>query len=490
MFKALQLLPCAFLFMGCGSSAGGDSAQNSAVSTESAKQQPVGGGQGSKIGVNVSTINSWDGNRPFLNLIYGSSWQMQGSAGYEDVPATSLDDNGWIKSLPAGYHVIRGLSVPLTGGNFVCRYTGNGTLEVQGAPVSNVTTSAGQTRFTLASTYPNAQGALLTYTVDPANYIRNIDCRETTTSTTERLAPEFLTAVAGFKTLRFMEWQTATATNEPVTWATRNKPGDGDYLKKDGVPVELIVETVNKAGADPWVTIPWNADNDYITRFATYVRDNLAAGRQVYVEVGNEVWNGGSPIATIACNEAKAENLPGVNGSTGCNLERYAEKTKQVVQIWSNVFSGQMNRLVRVASFQHVATYWPTVMLPYQNLYQSVDAMATAPYFGYDITDAMTLDQIMGALPGKATDTVNIGVQQSHARSHAIQRDRQIHRDGRLADSAFSARHGHQIFHARYRQLRRSRSPSRSARASSLRPLRPHLSTGWRHNTPFLLIEI
>jgi hypothetical protein len=417
MTRALQYLPLVLILASCGSSAGTSDAQNAAATASAARspKQPPATNPTFKLGVNVSTINSWDGNRPFMNLIYGSSWQMQNtspSGGYEEVPATLLDANGWVKSLPAGYRIVRGLSIPQSGGNFVCRYQGNGSLNVEGSAVSDVTSSAGQTRFTLATTYPNAQGALLTFTVDPANYIRNIDCRETTSATTDVIAPEFASAIAGFKVLRFMEWQTATATNAPVTWTTRNKPGDGDYLKNDGVPVELIVQTANQAGSDAWVTIPWYADNDYITHFASYVRDNLAPGHQVYVEVSNEVWNGGAPIATIACNEAKAENLPGVNGGTGCNLERYAEKTKQVMAIWSSVFSGQTSRLVRVASFQHVATYWPTVMLPYMNLYQSVDAMATAPYFGYDIGDGMTLDQIMAALPGKAMDTVNAGVQQ------------------------------------------------------------------------------
>src|SRR5207302_2019844 len=102
--------------------------------------------------------------------------------GYEDVPTSSIDGNGWVKSVPAGYRVIRNLSVPVSGGNFICRYQGNGTLNVSGSAVSNAVTAAGATRFTLAATYPNLQPALLTYTVDPANYIRNIDCRETTAS--------------------------------------------------------------------------------------------------------------------------------------------------------------------------------------------------------------------------------------------------------------------------------------------------------------------
>src|SRR5947208_16613941 len=70
--------------------------------------------QAFKVGVNVTTINNWDGNRPFLNMIYGTTWRMTSAAGgYEDVPSSLLDANGWVKSLPAGYQVVRNLSVPV-----------------------------------------------------------------------------------------------------------------------------------------------------------------------------------------------------------------------------------------------------------------------------------------------------------------------------------------------------------------------------------------
>src|SRR5206468_3788224 len=104
--------------------------------------------------------------------------------------------------------------------------------------VSSVVSAPGSTRFTLSATYPNPEPALVSYTVDPSNYIRNIDCREVGASTTDVLAPEFMGQFAGFKVVRFMKWQPATEGNWPVTWATRNKPGDGDYLRNDGVPVE------------------------------------------------------------------------------------------------------------------------------------------------------------------------------------------------------------------------------------------------------------
>src|SRR5260221_882338 len=329
-----------------------------------------------KVGMNVNTINWWDGTRPFENLIYGTNWQMQNTAplgGGEDIPAADLDANGWVKSVPAGYQVLRGLSVPLNGGDFICRFQGNGTIGVTG-PVSNVSTGVGFTKFTIAPTYPNPQGALIKYSVDPTNYIRNVDCREAAASTTDQLAPEFVSAMSGFKVMRFMKWQPATEGNYPVSWATRNKPGDADFTKSDGVPVEVMVATANQLNVDPWFTIPWNADDDYITRFATYVRDNMAPGHQAYVEVSNEVWNDGYAVTQQASAEAKAEGLLSAEDgvSPGGKGERYAEKTRQVMQIWSTVFAGQTNRLVRVFAFLHVSPYWSDLLLKDPNTFHSV----------------------------------------------------------------------------------------------------------------------
>jgi hypothetical protein len=368
------------------------------------------------VGINVGTINNWDGSRPFMNLIYGSSWQMQNTApwgGYEDVPTDSLDANGWVKSVPKGYQVVRGLSVPLTGGEFVCRFQGAGVLRIEGPAVRDLRTKTGATQFVIAATYPEPKGVVLSFSLDSADYIRNINCREVTAAQDQTFAPEFTEALAGFKVIRFMKWQTATEGNWPVTWARRNKPDDGDYLKNDGVPVETLIDLANQADADPWVTMPWNADDDYIARFATYVRDHLSREHRVYVEVSNEVWNAGYPASRQAASEAQAEQLPSASGSAaGAALERYAEKTRSVMKIWSDIFQGQSQRLVRVASFQHVSPPTSDRLLNYKSLARSIDAMATAPYFGYEISDALTADQIWASLPAQMNESVSLGIKQ------------------------------------------------------------------------------
>ena len=421
--RRLGLIPLIGLLSVC-SATSNPSRESESSSTKDAQLVTTTSDASFRVGINVGTINWWDGSRPFENLIYGTGWQMQNTkpwGGFEEVPDTDLDNNGWVKSAPSGYRIARGLSVPVGGGSIVCRYQGHASLEIVG-PVSKITSSTGEARFTIARTYPNPRPVTIYYYVDPINYLRNLDCRELNASVTALLAPEFIDAMTGFKVVRFMKWQRATEGNWPVSWATRNKPGDGDYIRRDGVPVETIVSTANQLGVDPWVTVPWNADDDYVVRFATYIRDNLSPGHQVYVEVSNEVWNGGYPVAKQAANEAETEKLPNASGAgAGGNLERYAEKTKQVMSIWSKVFAGQKGRLVRVASFQHVSPYYSNSLLNYMSLYRSIDALATAPYFAYDLTDKMTLEQMLAALPGKVDDAVRLGVQQkSIARKYGL----------------------------------------------------------------------
>ena len=399
--KVLIAVLAAGLLVGCRSASGKESDHSSTKALT--------------LGINVSPFGAYEGTGPFMNLIYGSSWQMQNSphGGFADMALASLDANGWVRSLPRNSRVMRALAVPFGTGKFVCRYKGGGLIDVSGSAVSAVSKWVGQTQFTLTNSPDQPRFANLTYSVDPVNYIRDIDCRAANASPTEAFTPEFVSALSGFSTVRVMKWQSATEANLPVTWAKRNKPGDADYLKNDGVPVELLVEAANRADADLWVTVPWNADDEYVRNFAATVRDKLAPGHQVYVEVSNEVWNGGYAVGRQAAAEAKAEGLPPASGSgTPGSLERYAEKTKQVMAIWSRVFAGQQRRLVRVASFQHVAPYFSELLLKYMDLHQSIDALATAPYFGFEITDTMSLDQIMAALPAQLAAALKQGVQQ------------------------------------------------------------------------------
>jgi hypothetical protein len=346
---------------------------------------------------------------------------MKGAGGGGTVPVIFLDRKGWIKLLPSKTSAVRRLSIPSRTTDVICRWQGNDhnsmTVSSHGG-ISNIVRTPGtnELRFRYVSSYPAGdKDAWITFDVDASNYVRDIDCRDSGVAVTEVFDPTFVRTLEGFRVLRFMKWQFAVEANRPVTWANRNIPGAGNYLANDGVPIEHMIALANTVNADPWFCIPWNADDDYVTHFATYVRDHLRPGGKAFVELSNEVWNGGYPVMHQAQTEGIAETLPAGHGTYGQAMFRYAEKTRHIMQIWSRVFDGQENRLVRVISAQNVSPFWSEQILGYQDTAQYVDALATAPYWAFGDGDykGQSLDEIMtNLLPGQISDTLNWALQQ------------------------------------------------------------------------------
>ena len=153
-----------FAACGGGGSAGSSPTASVTNTTTAAPSTPT-----TNLGVNLNTIDYWDASRPFMNLIYGSDWQMQATGGWENVPAANLDSNGWIKSLPGGYHAERVLSMPISSADVTCQWQGNdnNSMIVQGASASNVTrTGPNSLRFHYAANYPNSTNwAALSFSV-------------------------------------------------------------------------------------------------------------------------------------------------------------------------------------------------------------------------------------------------------------------------------------------------------------------------------------
>ena len=366
-----------------------------------------------EIGVNVSTINFWDGSRPFANLIYGSGWQSRDEKGVtHDVTTSQLDNYGWVKSLPDGHWAIRTL-YGVTDAEIVCRWDGDDhwSMEIVGGDGEvRQSRKRDELRFRFKARSPREPiFPSIRWRVDPVDHVRNLDCREAGASSTARFDPTFLAALRGFSVIRFMKWQTAVEANSKVSWQNRNTPSSGDYLRNDGVPVELMIELAKAANADAWFSMPWNADDDYVTRFATSVRDNFPRDRKIYVEVSNEVWNGSYPVMRQAQSEGIAEDLDDGEGPYGQAMYRYAEKTRQVMQIWTDVFRGQINRIVRVVSTQNANPGWSKRILDYRNTADHVDALATAPYwaFGDEDDKGQSLNEIMGTtMPARIAETL------------------------------------------------------------------------------------
>ena len=143
---------------------------------------------------------------------------------------------------------------------------------------------------------------------------------------------DFLAAIEPFGLLRtmqtfgpsFQEWgftqSGGVMFNDDTTWASRTRPGSVGY-GYNGPALEEFILLANATGKDIWICIPHQTTDDYATKLAQlllYGSDGstgepltaltthdpatwtpsttdwypgLAAGRNVYIEYSNEIWN-------------------------------------------------------------------------------------------------------------------------------------------------------------------------------------------------------
>ena len=329
------------------------------------------------IGMNAPEVRYYGSTIPFANLVIGSDWK---NSSWAALPEDHQDRNGDILSLPADGVALRFLSVPPTdprGLEVRCTFTGSGTLSFSGAG-RLVASGPNMLRLHVVNLRgKEAPPYLILKGVDPKRPMRDLDCRDIRLDRSVRFRPAFVDTLRGYGVIRFMDWQNANA-NEAVPWRDRHLPA-GTRLDRDGVSIEDMLALTRELDADPWFVMPWNADDAYIARFAKMVRTQLPAGRSVYVEVGNEVWNGGFPVARQAVKEGLERKLGTDEREAG--MRRYAERTVEVMRPWEAAFAGRSG-LVRVLSTQHVLPLTGQIALSYKDTARHVDALATAPYFG------------------------------------------------------------------------------------------------------------
>ena len=391
-----RLAPVSHLLRAAGNLPGTATSSPEAMAPRSSKP--------AALGINITGIAIWGTSMPFVNLAIGATWL---TSNWKPVPPEYEDKDGNLLEIPPGPRPTsqRGLMIPtgMPDGYLIrCTWTGSGRMTVGGG-LRLVATGAGHVSFTV----PNSQrgGYLVVQGVVREQPLTALDCRGADSKPGERFRPRFVQTLRGYKALRFMDWQNSNA-NTPVTWATRHTP-QSDRVDDDGVSIEDMMALANLVGADPWFVMPWNADDDYVAHFAAMVRDRLPAGRHVYVEVGNEIWNIGFPAGRQARQEGLAEGLD--TDPVVAQDKRYAEKTIHDMAIWEKAFAGRPG-LVRVASSQHWLPDRARTILGFRDLRGHIDALATSPYFGYAMGGKnVPYDVVLENLEKALDQTIKLG---------------------------------------------------------------------------------
>lgn len=362
------------------------------------------------LGVNLARPKYWNFERSFMNLTMGGVWSLVTSAGWVPMDASRIDSSGSVKSLASNEQAAIVLAYPQpssSGKTFRCTYTGTGAIHVDGESVSQIQTGDHKIEFKWILNYPQPDYAWLqissTSASDP---IRNIDCREADASPTQLFSTEFLDSLRPFGMLRFIDWEDAIQ-NTGGDWSKRTLP-TAMTIGPDGVAVEHMVELLKELNADGYFCIPWNADDEYVTKFAQYVHDNMPANRTVYVEVSDEIWNGFA-AGVQAQQEGIAQNLD--SDPFTARMKRYGQKVNSVMRIWTQVYADRPSKLVRIAASQAVNFGVSDSALSFTDP-NLIDALAIAPYFGYDLFDNganqnASIDDLMLQLATKADESID-----------------------------------------------------------------------------------
>jgi hypothetical protein len=366
-------------------------------------------------GINLSGIADWSEEIPFKDFFkIVRPWNNENPAGL------TFDVDGWVTSLGPNAAAEAAWDAPLTNptGLFVLLYDGDGDVDVD-SPYGfiDVTNRApGRIEFTLNRQTGGGFWSVQITRTNPANYVRNIRVikREYETNyLPDPWNPDFISQIIDrFSTLRFMDWQ-ATNGSATANWSERKTSNfytqsSGNTGKSTAVAIEYMVDLCNRTGSNGWFCLPHLASDDYITQFATYLRDHMTSNLKIYIEYSNECWNWGFPQTEYCHQQGLAQNLDPDEWTAWRRF--YAKRSVEMFHIFESVFGGPGSRLVRVlasqGSYYDMTTRVLTYVIPDgsgQTAAQHADALAIAPYFGGDAhaqsgADGWSLDQFFSYL--------------------------------------------------------------------------------------------
>jgi hypothetical protein len=356
------------------------------------------------VGMNLPTPIYWLPDRSFTNLaVYGVPKYQVGKSPLQPTARNHIGPDGWPANIEGDTNIGFLLLTPVDlkrGTPMRCTWKGGGQLNVWDS--GQMTASRpGEVDFvvkdgglleTKASGGRKANIIVAITNVPPNQPMTDVDCREQSRPRDQTFDPAFVRSLAPYRVVRFMDWMNAN-NKSFVAFEPQTRP-TGMHAPDAMVSLADMLKLVGETRIDPWFTLPYDASDDFIRRYAKMVHDRLPAGRTVYAELGNEVWHTGF----FSGRQAQADGLAAGLTKNGweAHLLQYAVRSRNMHAIWTSVFADRPKALVRVVSSNWEDPWVTERILGFRDTASMVDAVAIAPYFGNRIVppggNGMTAD--------------------------------------------------------------------------------------------------
>ena len=215
--------------------------------------------------------------------------------------------------------------------------------------------------------------------------------------------PAYLNFMKDFRLIRFMNMSGMTR-NPIQDCHKRNTLDKATWGRKEGyrgAPIETMVNLANTLRAGAWFSMPYQANNQYIQRFANYVHQHLNPKLKVYIEYSNEAWNNIFVHRRYTIDQGV--NLQLDTDPQTAGVKFYAKRSVEVFKIWEKAFSDK-KRLIKTLSGWSANSNLSSQLLSYNETHKHVDAFAIAPYFYADLKTlrkASSVDDIFEAVQSK-----------------------------------------------------------------------------------------
>lgn len=340
-----------------------------------------------RLGINLAGIVDWSSEQPFVDFFAMSrKWVSQTNSGsWGKGPELNLDAQGWVKELAPGCRATRFICSldrgMYPGGEYVILYEGEGDFKLT-FPVGQIIKREPGRMVVLVN--PNKGAfALDLVSTNPKNYMRNIRVIAPGFESTYKenpWHPAFLKRWSGVACLRFMDFM-ATNNSEQSSWQNRPALNEAGFSTK-GAPVELMVDLANRLDADAWFCIPHKADDDYVTQFASYVKQNLKPHLRAWFEYSNELWNGGFSQTHYAGEMGQKLKLSDKSWEAGWKYT--AHRSIEIFKILDAVYAGQSG-LVKVIGSQAANAYVSEQIVGFNEAAKFADVLAIAPYVSMNV---------------------------------------------------------------------------------------------------------